>query len=708
MQRAHPTQLRDAPGRVKPGRGERRFQKVFGAARQQLSEGGDAAQRMESLEHILAAIRRTEVVKRLSSARFVSTAAASKEIEASRGADAEADGAETGRSIESRPMPEALMNELDRLTAALLKDAEALDSAASAAQPNALAGVDLGEWREFDALVSVAEQTLRSLHAAPADQSTPARSNANAFLRRRPNRLARRAAAARRPATAAEAAAGPPSAPKRVIKSDGAHRRAESAGKRPSHGAGGANAPVEGIRDEPAPTERVSGDRVPVDRAAGAAQTRPAGERGPRRRPSWSSIRGHAAGEAFDKAEATERFARSAARRRKIRHEAQTDTFTDVLALLVAMKDDRRRVGPPPAASAAAKLDANRRASRIRAGQAPLERSDAAETIAEAMRRRRADEAAEREAAARETAERETAEREAAEQAAAERRAAEQAAADRAAAEQAAAEQAAADQRAAAERRAAEQQAQEAAARAAETPVAPPPAAIDADMASLLAATGTPPSPPAPSAPPNPSPSGGSPSVSHSAFPAPETAPSPLQDAVEKAISKELDAVAKSTPVLEKIGAAVRAQAMLRLEIGDGLTGREPDPQVKRMMGVDENERMAPQPRRPGPGMIDDPEGDDTLDDDAVSDAGAGGDLLSRTSKDATAMMFAALADPNGEAAKAILQRMQGAVTPSQEAIDRATQETLKPMLATWLEDNLPKLVERLVISEIEKARRGG
>lgn len=682
MQRAHPTQLRDAPGRVKPGRGERRFQKVFGAARQQLSEGGDAAQRMESLEHILAAIRRTEVVKRLSSARFVSTAAASKEIEASRGADAEADGAETGWSIDSRPMPEALMNELDRLTAALLKDAEALDSAAIAAQPNALAGVDLGEWREFDALVSVAEQTLRSLHVAPAEPSALARSNANAFLRRRPNRLARRAAAAARPAKTAEAA---PSAPKRVIKSDGAHRWAESAGKRPT------NSGASALKDEP-PKQPMSAERVAVDRATGAAEARPSGERGPRRRPSWSSVRGHAAGEAFDKAEATERFARSAARRRKIRHEAQTDTFTDVLALLVAMKDDRRRVGPPPAASAAAKLDANRRASRIRTAQAPPERSDAAETIAEAMRRRRADEAAEREAV-----EREAAERAAAEQAAAEQAAAEQAAAERAAAE-----------KAAAERRAAEQQAQEAAARAAEAPAAPPPAAIDADMASILAATGTPPASPPPAAAGHGAASSGPSSPPPSPAPAPDAAPTPLKDAVEKAISRELDAVAKSTPVLEKIGAAVRAQAMLRLEIGDGLTGREPDPQVKRMMGVDENERMAPQPRRPGPGMIDDPEGDDTLDDDAGVDGGAGGDLLSRTSKDATAMMFAALADPEGEAAKAILQRMQGAVTPSQEAIDRATQETLKPLLATWLDENLPKLVERLVLSEIEKARRGG
>jgi cell pole-organizing protein PopZ len=32
----------------------------------------------------------------------------------------------------------------------------------------------------------------------------------------------------------------------------------------------------------------------------------------------------------------------------------------------------------------------------------------------------------------------------------------------------------------------------------------------------------------------------------------------------------------------------------------------------------------------------------------------------------------------------------------------------LKPMLKTWLEENLPSLVERLVRAEIERVSRGG
>jgi len=32
----------------------------------------------------------------------------------------------------------------------------------------------------------------------------------------------------------------------------------------------------------------------------------------------------------------------------------------------------------------------------------------------------------------------------------------------------------------------------------------------------------------------------------------------------------------------------------------------------------------------------------------------------------------------------------------------------LRPMLKSWLDDNLPSLVERLVRSEIERVSRGG
>ncbi|MGH6835025.1 MAG: PopZ family protein [Methylocella sp.] len=35
------------------------------------------------------------------------------------------------------------------------------------------------------------------------------------------------------------------------------------------------------------------------------------------------------------------------------------------------------------------------------------------------------------------------------------------------------------------------------------------------------------------------------------------------------------------------------------------------------------------------------------------------------------------------------------------------TRETLRPMLKTWLDDNLPGIVERLVAAEIERVARG-
>jgi uncharacterized protein len=41
-------------------------------------------------------------------------------------------------------------------------------------------------------------------------------------------------------------------------------------------------------------------------------------------------------------------------------------------------------------------------------------------------------------------------------------------------------------------------------------------------------------------------------------------------------------------------------------------------------------------------------------------------------------------------------------------SIEDIVREMLKPMLKTWLEDNLPSLVERLVRAEIERVSRGG
>ncbi len=42
------------------------------------------------------------------------------------------------------------------------------------------------------------------------------------------------------------------------------------------------------------------------------------------------------------------------------------------------------------------------------------------------------------------------------------------------------------------------------------------------------------------------------------------------------------------------------------------------------------------------------------------------------------------------------------------EMIERLTREALRPMLKTWLDENLPSMVERLVRAEIERVARGG
>ena len=40
--------------------------------------------------------------------------------------------------------------------------------------------------------------------------------------------------------------------------------------------------------------------------------------------------------------------------------------------------------------------------------------------------------------------------------------------------------------------------------------------------------------------------------------------------------------------------------------------------------------------------------------------------------------------------------------------IEDLVQDMLRPMLKSWLDDNLPSLVERLVRGEIERVSRGG
>ena len=74
-------------------------------------------------------------------------------------------------------------------------------------------------------------------------------------------------------------------------------------------------------------------------------------------------------------------------------------------------------------------------------------------------------------------------------------------------------------------------------------------------------------------------------------------------------------------------------------------------------------------------------------------------------SADAGALVSAATTESIASAFQALTTSV--ALTNS-ETIDRHVRELLRPMLRTWLDDNLPVIVEKLVRSEIERVARGG
>jgi cell pole-organizing protein PopZ len=61
-----------------------------------------------------------------------------------------------------------------------------------------------------------------------------------------------------------------------------------------------------------------------------------------------------------------------------------------------------------------------------------------------------------------------------------------------------------------------------------------------------------------------------------------------------------------------------------------------------------------------------------------------------------------------GDAVNAAFQDLSNSVLDSgSRTLDEIVKELLRPMLRTWLDDNLPPLVERLVRQEIERVSRG-
>jgi uncharacterized protein len=70
------------------------------------------------------------------------------------------------------------------------------------------------------------------------------------------------------------------------------------------------------------------------------------------------------------------------------------------------------------------------------------------------------------------------------------------------------------------------------------------------------------------------------------------------------------------------------------------------------------------------------------------------GPLMSEEAEGAIAISFHSLAESMAEHGR--------------EAAERMAREMLRPMLKTWLDQNLPAIVERLVRAEIQRVARGG
>jgi hypothetical protein len=78
--------------------------------------------------------------------------------------------------------------------------------------------------------------------------------------------------------------------------------------------------------------------------------------------------------------------------------------------------------------------------------------------------------------------------------------------------------------------------------------------------------------------------------------------------------------------------------------------------------------------------------------------------LLSADSASAAAAAFASLADTGGE--KPMTQPLP--LGDGTRTIEDVVRELLRPMLKSWLDENLPTMVERMVRSEIDRVARRG
>ena len=71
--------------------------------------------------------------------------------------------------------------------------------------------------------------------------------------------------------------------------------------------------------------------------------------------------------------------------------------------------------------------------------------------------------------------------------------------------------------------------------------------------------------------------------------------------------------------------------------------------------------------------------------------------------------MTALISDQTGAAVQSAFGVLANTVLSNNaRTLEDLVKDMLKPMLKTWLDDNLPAMVERLVRAEIERVARGG
>ncbi len=156
------------------------------------------------------------------------------------------------------------------------------------------------------------------------------------------------------------------------------------------------------------------------------------------------------------------------------------------------------------------------------------------------------------------------------------------------------------------------------------------------------------------------------------ANPPPPAAAAPEPDIIDLAI--------EATPVEED---APKSQDDIDLLFADP----EPPPAAQAPKAP-EPQPIAPQPVAPVPNPVAAP-----APQPAAAEPAAAAPLLSQATSASVAGAFASLSNT--------------LLSQNARTLDDLVQDMLRPMLKTWLDDNLPGIVERLVRAEIERVSRG-